>query len=65
VRKLAGILRERTDGLEEGKTKKLKKELQTIQKDYLARKRKHGRRSGYAGGGTVIPRRTRARRSCG
>ena len=56
VKALAGILRERLEGLEEGKgKKKLKKELKTIEGDYLQRKKKYekvkricGKRNSYS-----------------
>jgi transposase len=42
IKKLAGILRERIEGLEAVEDKKkLKKELKTIEKDYLPRKKKY------------------------
>jgi transposase len=56
VKKLAGILQQRLDGLEseEGK-KKLKKDLKTIKNDYLVRKKKYeiakkicGKRNSYS-----------------
>jgi len=56
VKELAGILRERLELLESGKDKKkLKKELKTIEKDYLPRKKKYekakricGKRNSYS-----------------
>jgi transposase len=56
VKELAGILRERIAGLEEGEDKKkLKKELKTVEKEYLPRKKKYekakricGRRNSYS-----------------
>jgi len=56
VKELAGILRERIEGLEvEEDKKKLKKELKTIEQDYLLRKKKYekakricGKRNSYS-----------------
>jgi len=56
VKELAGILRERLEGLEDGEgKKKLKKDLKTIEGDYLPRKKKYektkricGKRNSYS-----------------
>jgi len=56
IKKLAGLLRERIEGLEAGEDKKkLKKELKTIEKDYLPRKKNYektkrvcGKRNSYS-----------------
>jgi transposase len=56
VKELAGILRERIAGLEEGEgKKKLKKELKTVEQEYLVRKKKYeqakracGKRNSYS-----------------
>jgi transposase len=56
IKKLAGLLRERIEGLEAGEDKKkLRRELKTIEKDYLPRKKKYeetkricGKRNSYS-----------------
>ena len=56
IKKLAGLLRERIEGLEAGEDKKkLKRELKTVEKDYLPRKKKYektkricGRQNSYS-----------------